>query len=126
MGYKKAVSMELPKGMCCADCYHYRKCKELFGCHHANTDCDFSPSRFHRDAGIEDYRQALIAELKNYKPPPVPEGELKPCPFCGGTDIGHDNSDTHPYEWLMCEDCGAKMHGRIGTGKVFEKWNRRA
>lgn len=39
-------NMELPKRKCCFDCFHFERCKSLFGCLHTNTVCDFSPSRF--------------------------------------------------------------------------------
>jgi hypothetical protein len=38
--------MNIPKGMCCFDCQHFMRCRDLFGCHHLNVRCDFSPSRF--------------------------------------------------------------------------------
>jgi hypothetical protein len=38
--------MTLPEGMRCGDCLHFKRCVALFQCPAANTECDWSPSRF--------------------------------------------------------------------------------
>lgn len=53
--------------------------------------------------------------------------KLKPCPFCGGKAILMDAS--YPY-WIICDDCGARIHGNKGLGlggidASKEAWNRR-
>lgn len=43
-----------------------------------------------------------------------PRDKLKPCPFCGGTELSLENTHTPSY-WISCE-CGVEMHGRaLGT-----------
>ena len=56
---------------------------------------------------------------------PKETSELKPCPFCGGKAHVMDMGFPH---WIYCEDCGAKVHGRvIGDEEASIKaWNRRA
>lgn len=55
--------------------------------------------------------------------------KLKPCPFCGGTNI-HIMDMGYPH-WVYCGDCGARVHGGVvgeTLGKIasVEAWNRRA
>lgn len=61
--------------------------------------------------------------------------ELKPCPFCGGTDI-RNVSSRHPgpsYHLhaddtifaVNCGDCGASVPNRYRNDLVCETWNRR-
>lgn len=51
--------------------------------------------------------------------------ELKPCPFCGSNNIGHEHITTYStdssYDVFGCNDCGARFED--GTP---EEWNRRA
>lgn len=55
--------------------------------------------------------------------------KLKPCPFCGNTDI--HITDAWPH-YAYCLNCGGKMQppanlfGEEGIEKVAESWNRRA
>lgn len=55
------------------------------------------------------------------------EGELKPCPFCGGKATYDTNGSTY---WVICRECGAKSRitcfdGNKGRRAVSEAWNRR-
>lgn len=57
--------------------------------------------------------------------------ELKPCPFCGNTDIYLDGSDNlppddHPYWYVICSECGASVFGNVDPEVAAEAWNRRA
>ena len=49
--------------------------------------------------------------------------ELKPCPFCGSSDI------KAPYDYFVyivkCENCGAKLTGTYSKEGVEAKWNTR-
>lgn len=47
--------MDLPPGMTCADCVHCRRCTMIFGHIPQDQVCDWSPSRFHFDAGRAEY-----------------------------------------------------------------------
>lgn len=42
--------------------------------------------------------------------------ELKPCPFCGGTEFDSDNdtgsNDESYFEWWYCVKCGHKFYDR--------------
>ncbi len=60
------------------------------------------------------------------------ETELKPCPFCGGTDIEIYSYD--PYDgyqgnltrWCaVCTSCGCE-YDKEEKSAVIEAWNRRA
>lgn len=59
---------------------------------------------------------------------------LKPCPFCGGSDIRitrhpkegtglHWNEDVYS---MCCYDCGATFPNRYKRELLVEAWNRRA
>ena len=55
--------------------------------------------------------------------------EFKPCPFCGSINI-HVMKMGYPH-WVYCENCGAKIHGRVlgeeeGEKASVEAWNRRS
>lgn len=54
--------------------------------------------------------------------------ELKPCPFCGGTDLGAATN----LVWCKAPDCGASgpdtgdhNHDTYGAKFAIEAWNRR-
>lgn len=51
---------------------------------------------------------------------------LKPCPFCGSTDIvivqKHGYS---PADYVMCRGCCATTRSSIYTDKAVAHWNRR-
>lgn len=54
--------------------------------------------------------------------------ELKPCPFCGGTDV--HITDAWPH-YAYCLGCNAKVQpfppetGKDGVKNAEEAWNRR-
>jgi Lar family restriction alleviation protein len=54
-------------------------------------------------------------------------GELKPCPFCGSTDlrtmrgIGYRN-----HTMVKCEGCGARSGCYLREDNCHLQWNRRA
>lgn len=56
--------------------------------------------------------------------------ELKPCPFCGGTDIKIDRhiesrSPTGELFTMCCYDCGATFPGRYRRELLVKAWNKR-
>ena len=57
-------------------------------------------------------------------------GELKPCPFCGGTTLGFDSH--RGQAWVECKTCwnrGPLAGWNIdddGDADAVEKWNARA
>lgn len=60
-------------------------------------------------------------------------GELKPCPFCGGTDIGlADNTGPklcttpHAYAWCRNRDCFASGNESDTVAEAIAAWNTRA
>ncbi len=67
-------------------------------------------------------------------------GDLLPCPFCGGSVLKLCNTHTAKY-WVECEDCEAQVGGEVfGENKreqtpaqhrramvsAVRAWNRRA
>lgn len=53
------------------------------------------------------------------------ESVLKPCPFCGGSnlhDTDHDRSDAYG---IVCVDCGASGPVMENDSHVVDTWNRR-
>lgn len=62
-------------------------------------------------------------------------GELKPCPFCGSTNLELLNTWTAVY-WVECK-CGVEVTGRaypdpdsledheLAAKSAIERWNRR-
>jgi Lar family restriction alleviation protein len=57
--------------------------------------------------------------------------DLKPCPFCGSTDISQDDCSEPHYNGtsITCDECGAQVKG-WGASNCTERaralWNRRA
>lgn len=62
--------------------------------------------------------------------------QVKPCPFCGGTDVEMANTHT-AYYWIECATCGAEHSGAASGGssvsahraaarRTLEAWNTRA
>lgn len=63
------------------------------------------------------------------------ERELKPCPFCGGTDIRidrHAGAGNGIYRRgedvysMCCYQCGATFPNRYKRELLVDAWNRRA
>lgn len=52
------------------------------------------------------------------------ENELKPCPFCGGTNQIIEGEDTGS-EYFIC-DCGADGPGGDDGSMAIKRWNTRA
>ena len=53
--------------------------------------------------------------------------ELKPCPFCGSTDITgatHKPFGSAEFYEVLCVECGARIR-RSSKRKAIEAWNRR-
>lgn len=50
--------------------------------------------------------------------------ELKPCPFCGSTDV-HTSPNGENYAYVYCNTCGAEGPTN-DIGSVAMTWNRRA
>ena len=61
-------------------------------------------------------------ELKWYKD--SLQKQLKPCPFCGGTDLHIHVPNKNNHEDVHCCTCGAHMEKAIGVG-VVTAWNER-
>lgn len=64
--------------------------------------------------------------------------KLKPCPFCGSTDMSYNMYSITPYCYVACEKCGASISSAVPWGDMNEKqhdsacrehlaklWNRR-
>ena len=47
--------------------------------------------------------------------------ELKPCPFCGNTNLHH--TETSIFHAVWCKDCGAMVD--IDDGDAIKLWNTR-
>ena len=80
-----------------------------------------------------------VAELRKQRTRERLNGQLKPCPFCGGkAHIRNvrETDDRVSYETVcvLCEDCGARSIRKISDGyyglycsdeEMAELWNRR-
>lgn len=54
--------------------------------------------------------------------------KLKPCPFCGNTDLDY-YVDCFVSTYVECKICGVKVQGAynsVGKKEADELWNRRA
>lgn len=50
---------------------------------------------------------------------------ILPCPFCGGEDVGFDNTINPQSVCVWCTSCGARG-GEAGTNEdAVAQWNRR-
>ena len=62
--------------------------------------------------------------------PETPEGELKPCPFCGGEAEPYGEKTGNKGVWgIQCLKCDAKVPNTYPFGpldKAIAAWNRRA
>lgn len=57
--------------------------------------------------------------------------ELKPCPFCGSTEIDYGicTGTLRGFGYVQCEDCGAEISKPTkcqNADTAIEAWNRRA
>ena len=56
------------------------------------------------------------------------EKELKPCPFCGSTDIGLIEEvtvgDRIMKDIIHCYTCGAAILTCCGSGELISRWNK--
>ena len=52
------------------------------------------------------------------------ECNLKPCPFCGGTDIRIDLEDEYNNWRIMCYKCLGRITG-YSKSRTITKWNTR-
>lgn len=52
---------------------------------------------------------------------------IKPCPFCGGNDIGVFNLGRNGNQGveLCCQDCGARSCRGLNLQAAKNQWNRR-
>ena len=41
--------------------------------------------------------------------------QVRPCPFCGGTEVALLNTHTASY-WIECEGCGVEVRGKASGG----------
>ena len=52
-------------------------------------------------------------------------GELKPCPFCGSSDLENESINA-----VKCQDCGGGVlldwHTEMTEAEAIAAWNRRA
>lgn len=61
------------------------------------------------------------------------DGELKPCPFCGGTEIGHFvKVAKRKFLSFVCANCDAQgpaIEGNVQSAEtwqdVIDRWNNR-
>ena len=60
--------------------------------------------------------------------------EIKPCPFCGGTNIQIEEGTSYRWRVAVCADCGAQApEARVTSlegidadrGAAFREWNTR-
>ena len=56
--------------------------------------------------------------------------ELKPCPFCGGSEILRDGVSGWPLEdlpecWVICETCGVSTNVFQSSKMAEAAWNLR-
>jgi Lar family restriction alleviation protein len=51
--------------------------------------------------------------------------KLKPCPFCGGTDLSEREAAI--IYWIVCENDQCCMEGPVASTQAaaINKWNRR-
>lgn len=55
--------------------------------------------------------------------------ELKPCPFCGGKEVGlvdHISPQGNKNYTVICVSCGASVNTYDKPQQAIRKWNRRA
>lgn len=54
--------------------------------------------------------------------------ELKPCPFCGGSDVRLRHHQAEKMSWVSCVGCGLEAPTETGVSEAdaVAYWNRRA
>lgn len=55
--------------------------------------------------------------------------ELKPCPFCGGKEVGlvdHISPQGNKNYTVICVSCGASVNNYDKPQQAIRKWNMRA
>lgn len=54
--------------------------------------------------------------------------ELKPCPFCGSTDVHIHEKETKTFSYICCYECLASFWQQeaCDVEDNIEAWNRRA
>lgn len=52
--------------------------------------------------------------------------KLKPCPFCGGSDIDIRTDDNGLSWYSFCKDCGVMCGYAMNKKDVINAWNKRA
>lgn len=65
--------------------------------------------------------------IDNTRIDPEIDGQLKPCPFCGGTAFMWYTNDNYPSPYVVCNSCTAmqKIHRFKTVDEAIEAWNRR-
>jgi len=53
------------------------------------------------------------------------KSDIKPCPFCGGTNTYILKDYCGNEICVMCEDCEAEGPNCFGTKNAIELWNKR-
>lgn len=54
------------------------------------------------------------------------EIELKPCPFCGGTDLSIETFELdNTIQYVLCGDCQCEGPAGNGNQEAAELWNWR-
>jgi Lar family restriction alleviation protein len=53
------------------------------------------------------------------------ETELKPCPFCGLSEVGHDKNSLNDH-WVFCDFCEATGPIRDTEAEAAAAWNASA
>lgn len=52
--------------------------------------------------------------------------DLKPCPFCGGENIGVYKSSVADVWYATCNGCGCKIDSYTDRDLAINNWNNRA
>ena len=56
----------------------------------------------------------------------IPPDALKPCPFCGGDAMLHDNNFFQSVTWhVECTECMADLPGGSNKQEAINDWNTR-
>jgi Lar family restriction alleviation protein len=53
------------------------------------------------------------------------KAELKPCPFCGRSDIRMHKNSAEDVWYVHCHGCGCSTGGAVVKDMAIETWNRR-